>query len=165
MQKAAERHWRPKERWTFYRSPSSKSTPFLSDRIELTSHPSLSSLPLIPPLPLFFRSDLLAWFIWWKEFYAGLWRWWYPYTVTFSPRQMFHSQNTVMFIPKSPYKHIKWWLHAYAGRCRQKWQGQWHGCWGLEGGRGGQGGGEQTDRQRCQTYARASWRHTGDLEE
>lgn len=88
------------------------------------------SLPSPPPLPLSFHSDLLAWFIWWKEFYAGLRLWWYPYTVTFSPRQMFPSHNTLMFIPKSPYKHIKWWLHVYASHRRQKWRGRWHGCRG-----------------------------------
>lgn len=47
-----------------------------------------------------------------------------------SPHQMFLSQNTVMFIPKSPCKRIKWSLHVYAGRGRQKWQQRWHEFWG-----------------------------------
>lgn len=31
------------------------------------------------------------------------------------------------------------------GMDRQKWQGQWHECWGLEGRRGGKGRDERTD--------------------
>lgn len=52
-----------------------------------------------------------------------------------------------MFIPKSPYKHIKWSLHVYVGHGRQKWQGQWHECWGLESRQGEQGREKQTERQ------------------
>lgn len=89
-----------------------QSAPFLSGRIELTPLPSLSSLPC----PSCFHRDLPPWFIWWKEFCAGPWLWWYPYTVTFSPRQMFVSQNTVTFIPKSPYKRIKWSQHVLRAR-------------------------------------------------
>lgn len=98
-----------------------QSAPFLSGRIELTSHPP--SHPLIPPLPLPFRSGLQSWFIWWKEFCTGLWLWWYPYTVTFSPRQMFLSQNMLMFNLKSPYKHIKWSQHVFVDHGWQRRRG------------------------------------------
>lgn len=118
-----------KGRRPFYRGPSFTkcSIPLRQDWVNV---PPLPLALLIPPLPLLFRSDLLPWFIWWKEFCTGLWLWWYPYTVTFSPRQMFLSQNTVTFIPKSPYKHIKWSQHVYVDHGWQKWQGQRHECWG-----------------------------------
>lgn len=106
-----------------------------------------------PPLSTGFTVTGLPWFIWWKEFCAGLWPWWYPYTVTFSPRQMFLSQNMVTLIPKSPYKHIGWSQHVpmpTASRQQRRWPGGEWGGW-ADGG--------------CWTHAHASWRHRRDLEE
>lgn len=143
-----------KGRRPFYRGPSFTkcSIPLRQDWVNV---PPLPLALLIPPLPLPFRSDLLPWFIWWKEFCTGLWLWWYPYTVTFSPRQMFLSQNTVTFIPKSPYKHIKWSQHVYVDRGWQKWRGQRHECWGA---------GEQTRRARNREADRQTYRQDGQKE-
>jgi len=133
-----------KERWPFQRNPSftKHSVSLRQDWVNVPLFPLL-----IPPLPLPLCRDLLAWFIWWKEFCTELWLWWYPYTVTFSPHQMFFSQNMVMITPKSPDKHIKWSLRVYAGYGRHKWHHQWHECWGLEGRQGGNGREEQTERE------------------
>lgn len=52
---------------------------------------------------------------------------------------MFLTHNTVMLIPKSPYKHIRWSQHVYVDRSWQKWRGRRHES---------RGAGEQTRRPR-----------------
>lgn len=132
-----------------------QSTPFLSDRIELM--PSLPT-PAPPRFAVTCCLDLsdgrnsargLALVV---SLYCNLF-----------PRQMFLSQNTVTFIPKSPHKHIKWTLHVYVGRGRQTWQGQWQECRVKEAGKEWSG---QTDRdvRHMLTPAddtRMTWRSKG----
>lgn len=50
-----------------------------------------------------------------------------------SPHQMFLHLNTVMFIPKSPRKRIKWSQHVYVHQGWQKWRQKWQEHWGWEG--------------------------------